>query len=69
LNLKGTVVKRDLEGETWVLETKKGETYQLKGGPVDLYQNGLNVNLRGNVKKDLMGFGMTGPIFEVQKML
>lgn len=67
--IKGTVKKKDLEGGIWVLEAKGGETFQLKGGPVDLYQNGVKVSLKGNIKKDILGIGMAGPIFEVKEVL
>ncbi|MCD4782768.1 MAG: hypothetical protein K8T10_02940 [Candidatus Eremiobacteraeota bacterium] len=66
--IKGTVRKSEIEGGIWVLETKKGDVYQLKDGPVDLYQNGKHVNIRGKVRKDILGIGMVGPIFEVHEV-
>ncbi len=67
-SLKGTVKKREVEGGVWVLETEDKKIYQLKDGPADLYQDGVKVTLEGKVRKDLMGFGMSGPIFEVKKV-
>jgi len=66
--IRGTVKKSDIEGGVWILETKKGDVYQLKGGPVDLYQNGKKANIRGKVRKDILGIGMVGPIFEVHEV-
>ena len=67
--LKGTVKKSALEGGIWILETKNGEKYQLKDGPVDLYQDGVKATLRGNVKRDILGIGMIGPVFEVHEVM
>lgn len=61
--------KSDLEGGVWILETKNGEKYQLKDGPVDLYQNGIKAAIRGKVKKDILGIGMIGPVFEVKDVI
>ena len=66
--LKGTVKHRQVEGGVWVIETDKKELFQLKDGPPDLYQDGMKVTVEGKVRKDLMGFGMSGPIFEVKKV-
>lgn len=65
--LKGTVKKSNLEGGIWVLESGK-EVFQLKDGPPDLYQEGQKVTLEGNIRKDMMGIGMTGPVLEVKKV-
>jgi hypothetical protein len=67
-SLKGTVKKSDLEGEIWVFDAGREGVYQLKGGPVDLYQNGMKTTIRGNIKKDILGIGMVGPVFEVKEM-
>ena len=67
--LKGTVRKKDIEGGVWVLEEKNGNVFQLKGGPVDLYQNGMKVTIKGKVQKDILGIGMMGPVFEVKQMM
>lgn len=65
--LKGTVKKSDLEGGVWILESG-GKKYQLKDGPPDLYKDGKSVTVKGNVRKDILGIGMVGPIFEVHQM-
>lgn len=67
--IQGTVKKKDVEGGVWVLETDRKEVFQLKGGPPDLYQNNFKVKIEGNVRKDMMSIGMSGPIFEVKKVL
>jgi hypothetical protein len=65
MKLKGTIRRNDLEGGHWVLETDKGETYQLVGS-IDGCKDGMKAEVEGNVDKGAMGIGMTGPHFTVQ---
>ena len=67
MKLKGTIRRNDLEGGHWVLETDKGETYQLVGS-LDAAQDGMQAEIEGKVDKQAMGIGMTGPHFTVQKL-
>jgi hypothetical protein len=67
MKLKGTIRHNDLEGGHWTVETDKGETYQLKG-KLDGLKDGMKAELEGKVDKDAMGFGMTGPHFDVHKL-
>jgi hypothetical protein len=67
MKLKGTIRRSDLEGGHWTLETDKGETYQLVG-QVDGCTDGLVAEVDGKVDQDAMGFGMTGPQFQVSSI-
>ena len=67
MKLKGTIKKNALEGGHWTIETDKGETYQLQG-KLDGAKDGMKAEVEGKVNKDVMGIGMTGPHFEVQKL-
>lgn len=67
MKLKGTIKRNDLEGGHWVIETDKGETYQL-AGKLDHAKDGMKAELEGKVDKDVMGIGMTGPHFSVHKL-
>ena len=67
MKLKGTIRRNDLEGGHWVIETDKGETYQLTGELGDA-RDGMQYELEGKVDKGAMGIGMTGPHFTVQKL-
>lgn len=64
----GTVKRSDLEGGMWTLETDKGERYQLHG-KLDGLTDGMKATVEGKVEKDMMGIGMTGPSFTVEKIL
>ena len=67
MKLKGTIRRNDLEGGHWVMETDKGETYQLSGS-LDGAKDGLACEVEGKVDKGAFGIGMTGPQFSVQKL-
>jgi hypothetical protein len=67
MKLKGTIRRNDLEGGHWVLETDKGETYQLVGS-IDGCKDGMQAEIEGKVDKGGMGIGMTGPHFAVQSI-
>jgi hypothetical protein len=67
MKLKGTIRRNDLEGGHWTLETDKGDTYQLSG-TLDGCKDGMQAEVEGKVQKDMMGIGMTGPQFSVQKL-
>ena len=67
MKLTGTIRRSDLEGGHWLLETDGGERYQLIGSLGDC-KDGLAVEVEGNVDKNAMGIGMTGPQLKVQKI-
>ncbi len=67
MKLTGVIRRSDLEGGHWTIETDSGETYQLVG-KTDKCKDGLKVELDGKVDKNSMGFGMTGPQFEISSM-
>jgi hypothetical protein len=61
----GKVIRNDLEGGFWQLETDKGERYTLEGGGPDLLREGVKAEVQGTVDKGAMGFAMSGPILKV----
>lgn len=67
MKLKGTIRRNDLEGGHWVIETDKGETYQLAGA-LDAIEDGMKAEVEGKVDKQAFGIGMTGPYFTVAKL-
>ena len=67
MKLKGTIRRKDLEGGLWVMETEKGETYQLVGA-VDELKDGMAAVIEGKLDRDAMGIGMAGPHFKVQSI-
>jgi hypothetical protein len=65
--INGTVRFENLEGGIWVIDTGR-DIYQLEGGPEELYQEGRVVKIKGEIRKDMVSFGMVGPIFEVKEI-
>lgn len=59
MKITGTVRYQDLEGGLYFLETSDGKRYLLDGGDDALRQDGLNVEVEGEVT-EAMGIGMTG---------
>ena len=67
MKLRGTIKRNDLEGGHWTIETDKGERYQLVG-ELDACKDGIQAEVEGKVEKGMMGIGMTGPSFTVDKI-
>ncbi len=65
--LVGTVRRDDLAGGLWILETDDGDRYQLRGAVADL-ADGIKASVEGKVEKDVMGIGMVGPTFKIDKV-
>ncbi len=64
---KGKVVKSDLEGGMWQLETDEGDVYVLDGGGADLRHAGARVEVDGAVDGGAMGIGFGTPVLKVKK--
>jgi len=64
---KGKVVKSDLEGGLWQLETDEGDVYVLDGGGADLRHAGARVEVDGAVDGGAMGIGFGTPVLKVKK--
>lgn len=62
----GTIRKNDLEGGFWELVAKDGTRYQLETRDAELLHEGRHVEIDGQVARDAMGIGMTGPILRVK---
>jgi len=67
MKLKGTIRRSGLEGGLWMLETERGEQYQLMG-KLDGAKDGIEVEVEGKVDKGAMGIGMVGPQLHVDKL-
>ena len=64
--LKGNVVRSDLEGGFWTLETDDGDTYKLEGGGPDLLKKGVKAEVDGTVEDGQMGIGFGAPVLTVK---
>lgn len=66
VQVTGTIARLGLGSGTWALVSATGETYELKDVPVALKQVGLQVQLQGELRPDVMTLAMIGPVLEVQ---
>jgi hypothetical protein len=65
MKIIGTVTRSQLEGGQWILETAKGDRYQLQGAVKEL-KDGMRAELTGDIDRNMMGFGMAGINFVVK---
>jgi len=67
ITVKGTVEKSTMGSGTWALVTDSGETYEIHhGAPDGLLKNGQQVEIKGQVRDDVMSIAMIGPVLEVK---
>ncbi len=66
MKIKGTIEYKDIGMGAWVLVSETGETYQLYKPRAELCQEGLQVEVEGKIRDDVMGMAMVGAFFEVQ---
>lgn len=53
----------------WALVAKGGKTYELYNPPEELKQDGISVEVEGNIRNDIMTISMIGQILEVQSFI
>lgn len=61
------IVRRNEFAGGWVLETERGERYELRGAVGEL-ADGLAAEVEGRIERELMGIGMSGPMFTVERV-
>ena len=50
----------------WALVTDDGTTYELKDYPAELEEDGLQVEVEGQIREDVMTMAMIGKVLEVK---
>ncbi len=67
MTLRGTIRREDLEGGVMVLVAEDGKRYLLGGATKALRQEGLKVELDGEIDPGGVSIAMTGePLFRVK---
>jgi hypothetical protein len=66
ITVTGTVEKKDIGTGTWALVTKEGTTYELRNAPQELQKTSGRVEVKGQVRDDIMTFAAIGPVLEVK---
>jgi hypothetical protein len=68
MKLRGTIRREDLSGGFMVLEAEDGKRYPLGGATKALRQEGLRVELEGELDTQAVSIAMTGqPVFRVKR--
>ncbi|MTF38508.1 hypothetical protein [Cyanobacterium aponinum] len=67
ITVKGKIQYRAIASGTWVLVSDTGETYELYKPSENLRQEGLKVEIKGNIRSDVMTIAMVGQILEVKE--
>ncbi len=62
----GKVEYRAIALGAWALLSDQGETYELHNPPAPLRQDGLEVEVEGIIRDDVMTISMIGKILEVR---
>lgn len=57
--LRGKVVREEFGPGHYLLETEDGRRFALHGGDEGLFVEGLEVEVEGDFRDDLLGVGMT----------
>lgn len=65
--IQGTVRRASLEGGLWILTASDGTTYQLRDAPAALCQDGLAVEVTGEIDDGAVSIGMMGETLRVKK--
>lgn len=65
--IEGVIQRSGMGMGTWALVTREGVTYEiLKGAPKELLQPNLAVQVKGQIREDVMTVAMIGPVLEVR---
>jgi hypothetical protein len=65
IELRGTVVKKDLEGGLLVIESDDGKTYEPLDLPEAFQKDGMKVRATVRVRNDVGSIHMVGDIIEI----
>ncbi|MDJ1181422.1 hypothetical protein PJF56_21385 [Roseofilum sp. BLCC_M91] len=64
LTVNGVIEHKPLGPGTWAL-VAEDVTYELKDAPDEIKQSGLQVQVEGTIREDVMTLAMIGPVLEV----
>jgi hypothetical protein len=66
MTVTGTIAKKGFGFGTWALVTDDGTTYELKEPTAQLQQEGIKVEVKGKIRKDIMTIAMIGAVLEIE---
>lgn len=65
ITVKGEIQYSAIASGVWVLVSDTGETYELYKPSENLRKEGLRVEIKGNIRRDIMTIAMVGQILDV----
>ena len=66
MKVTGKIAKKGFGFGTWALVTADGTTYELKDPVAELQQEGIQVEVTGKIRDDVMTMAMIGQVLEVE---
>ncbi|MBE9044848.1 hypothetical protein IQ255_10595 [Pleurocapsales cyanobacterium LEGE 10410] len=66
MTVTGKIEKKGFGFGTWALVTNDGTTYELKDPAAELKQEGIEVEVKGKIREDIMTTAMIGAVLEVE---
>ena len=66
MKVKGKMEMKGFGFGVWALVTDGGTTYELKDYPAELEKEGVEVEVEGKIRDDVMTTAMIGKVLEVE---
>ena len=66
MKVTGKIEKKDFGFGVYTLVTDDGTIYELKDYPAELEQEGIKVEIEGEIREDIMTMAMIGKVLEVK---
>ena len=66
MEVTGKIEKKGFGFGAWALVTNDGTTYELKDPAADLKQEGIQVEIQGKIREDIMTTAMIGAVLEIE---
>ncbi len=67
VTIEGRIQRLGISTPIWILTTRDGQSYEIfKGAPPALWQAGMQVRVKGEVRKDLPALTASGSVIEVK---
>lgn len=66
MKVRGAIEKKGFGFGVWSLVTDDGTTYELKDYPPELEREGIKVEVKGEIREDVMTMAMIGKVLEIE---
>jgi len=66
MKITGKIDKKGFGTGTWAIVTETGQVYELNWLPRELQKIGIEVEIEGVIREDIMTLAMIGPVLEIE---